>query len=29
MLHGGLGRVILISAVLAFATERSWQQSTR
>jgi hypothetical protein len=29
MLYGGLGSVIFIFAVLAFAIERSWQQSAR
>jgi hypothetical protein len=29
VLYGGLGRVILVFAVLAFAIKRSWQQSAR
>ena len=29
MLYGGLGSVIFVFAVLAFAIEGSWQQSTR
>jgi hypothetical protein len=29
MLYGGLGRVILVFAVLALAVKRSWQQSAR